>query len=369
MTTTATAPDVRHDLEAAKRVARRYLHLQTHNAAFARVCTRANTLLAIEWLGQIVVTLAVVYLLQPWWLAALALVPWFIYSTLALDNIVHATNHWPVFRREAWNVAWRALGVLVFWCPLEVRYHHWQHHRAYDLADDPQTLLRAICRRTFWGRRIGVCRYLAIETLRSVVSFLPWSKHPDYIRSLRTKRPAHYWEIVVSRWACLAWLGLLGYLGLERTLFLLIPGSFLVSPLASLLMNLTDHLPADLAHPFRQATYGEPKSRFERVVSALNHQTAATHLTHHLFPQVHFAHCRRLQRRLLASFRRHDAPQSLVLNSILIGNPIALYTVLRTVLRGAVQTKPWDGVQSATSTGTVDGLEPSAALTALAAVD
>jgi hypothetical protein len=100
-------------------------------------------------------------------------------------------------------------------------------------------------------------------------------------------------------------------------------------------MNLTDHLPADLAHPFRQATYFEPASRMERLLSAVNHQTAATHLTHHLFPQVHFAHSRRLQKRLLPLYRRHRAPRSLIVNTTLLGNPLALLLVLRQVLHQA----------------------------------
>jgi fatty acid desaturase len=60
----------------------------------------------------------------------------------------------------------------------------------------------------------------------------------------------------------------------------------------------------------------------------VNHFTAATHLTHHLFPQVHWIHIRRLQRRLRRLYLRHEAPHSLIVNSMLLGNPLALLRVL-----------------------------------------
>src|SRR6202043_1555605 len=126
-----------------------------------------------------------------------------------------------------------------------------------------------------------------------------------------------------------AWIVILLALRWRETLFLFLPATLVVALLASLLMNLTDHAPSDLRHPFRQATYLEPRTRLGRLFSWVNHFTAATHLTHHLFPQVHWIHVRRLQRRLGRLYARHEAPHSLIVNSMLLGNPFALLRVLR----------------------------------------
>jgi fatty acid desaturase len=329
----AATAEVNADLKAAARIARRYMRMQRQHPLWARVCHRGNLRIALEWVAIIAVTYFLVFFVKDWRLLAVLLPGWFIYSALSLDSIVHCFNHWPLFQAKRLNVLWRGLGIFVFWCPLEVRYNHWQHHQAYDLDDDPQEVLRALARRGAWGRMVGIGRYFATETLKSVWSFLPWHSSPEYIAKLRRTRPAHYWEIVLTRWLCCAWMALLIFLRPWETLLFLLPGTFLLAPLASFVMNLTDHLPAQLDHPFRQATYLEPHGWLQGLASMVNHQTAATHLTHHLFPQVHFAHARRLQRRLLKYYRRYQAPQSLIVNTLLLGNPLALVSVTRKMLQ------------------------------------
>jgi len=328
----APLPGVRADLKAAWRVARLFLRLQKSHPLWLRCQTRANRALAVEWFALIGVTYVLVFAPLPWALKIVLLVPWSLYSSLAIDVAIHYFNHWPLFRREGWNAFARALGVLVFVNPMEIRYHHWQHHRYNDPFDDPQTALREIATREGFRGWLALAGYLARETARSLKGILPWTAQEPYIRSLARTRPAHYREIVAVRWAIFGWL--LVVLAVRPTQgALLATATLLLAPLASFVMNLTDHAPSDLAHPFRQATYLEPGSRRERFLSVVNHYTAATHLTHHLFPQVHWCHIRRLQRRMLRLYASYGAPRSLVVNSTLLGNPVGLLRVLAALKR------------------------------------
>jgi fatty acid desaturase len=120
-----------------------------------------------------------------------------------------------------------------------------------------------------------------------------------------------------------------------------------VAPLGSFIMNLTDHAPSDLTHPFRQATWLEPRTRMERLISFVNHQTAATHLTHHLFPQVHWIHMPRLQRRMRKLYTRYDAPPSMVVNTTLLGNPLALLRVLGSLKKLRPVAERWPAMEAA----------------------
>jgi fatty acid desaturase len=321
-------PEVREDLRKAWRTARRFLRLQREHPLWLRRQAWADRLLAAEWVALIAITYGIIFAPIAWALKIALLIPWSLYSSLSMDVAVHYFNHWPPFRREGLNILLRALGVLVFFSPLEVRYHHWQHHRYNDPFDDPQTALQEISARPGWRSWAALGSYLGKETARSVWGFLPWSEIPLYIRSLKTSKPAHWREIMITRWAGPLWLVVLLVLRPGETAFLLIPATLLVAPLGSFIMNLTDHAPSDLTHPFRQATWQEPRTRMERLISIVNHQTVATHLTHHLFPQVHWIHMRRLQRRMGRLYIRYDAPQSMVLNTTLLGNPLALLRVL-----------------------------------------
>src|SRR4051812_36060355 len=110
-------PDVATDLAAATAIARRYLSAQVTDAAVVRHIRQANRRLLVELLALVAITHAIVYAL-PWWLAAAVIVPWSIASALLLDNAVHYLNHWPPFRREPANQAWRAAAALLFFNPL-----------------------------------------------------------------------------------------------------------------------------------------------------------------------------------------------------------------------------------------------------------
>jgi fatty acid desaturase len=334
----AAAPALQEDLRRARRMARRLLRLQRQHPLYLRRQNRANALLALEWVGIIAGTYLLVYGPLPWAAKALLLVPWSIYASLALDVAIHYFNHWPPFSRPWANVALRAVGILALTSPLEVRYHHWEHHRYNDPDDDPQLTLARLQGApgaSGWRGWLALGRYLGVEVARSAWGYLPLSPLPPYIGELRRGKPADYWEIVATRWAVPIWIAVLLVFRLRETLFLFLPATMVVALLASFLMNLTDHAPSDLRHPFRQATYLEPRTRRERLFSWVNHFTAATHLTHHLFPQVHWLHVRRLQRRLCPLYARYQAPRSLIVNSMLLGNPFALLRVL-----GALRREP-----------------------------
>jgi fatty acid desaturase len=325
------APAVIADLRHARRLARRLMRLQRQHPLFIRRQRRADAWLVVEWILLIAITYLLVYGPLPWLVKAVLLVPWAIYSSLALDVAIHYFNHWPPFSRSWANVGVRGLGVLLLTSPLEVRYHHWEHHRYNDPDDDPQLTLAGIKGTSGMRGWLRLGRYLGVEVARSAWGYLPFSQPPTYILELRRSKPFEYWEIVAAKWSIPLWIIVLLALRWRETLFLFLPATMVVALLASFLMNLTDHAPSDLRHPFRQATYLEPRTLLERAASWVNHSTAATHLTHHLFPQVHWLHVRRLQRRLLPLYARYEAPRSLIVNSMLLGNPIALVRVLATL--------------------------------------
>jgi fatty acid desaturase len=333
--TQAAIPAVAADLRRARLLARRLMRLQRQHPLFIRRQNRANALLVMEWVSLVAVTYLLVFGPLPWQVKAVLLVPWAIYSSLALDVAIHYFNHWPPFSRAWANASVRALGILLLTSPLEVRYHHWEHHRYNDPDDDPQLTLARIHGARGLRGWLALGRYLGAEVARSAWGYLPLSPLPAYILALRRTKPAEYWEIVATRWLIPMWIVILLALRWRETLFLFLPSTMVVALLASLLMNLTDHAPSDLRHPFRQATYFEPRSTWGRLFSQVNHFTAATHLTHHLFPQVHWIHVRRLQRRLRHLYSRHEAPHSLIVNSVLLGNPIALVRLI-----GALRHEP-----------------------------
>ena len=93
-------PAVREDLRKAWRTARRFLRLQREHPLWRRRQAIADRLLALEWLLLIAVTYLLVFGPLPWPLKLVLLIPWSLYSSLALDVAVHYFNHWPPFRRE-----------------------------------------------------------------------------------------------------------------------------------------------------------------------------------------------------------------------------------------------------------------------------
>jgi fatty acid desaturase len=313
--------------QEARGIARDFEAALRDDPAAQRSARLAGLRLAVEWLAIIAITYLLIYAVRSVPLKLALLVPWSIYASLALDNITHYANHWPLFRGAFANALWRASGVLVFFNPREIQAIHSDHHRAYSRPDNDE--------RVFGPEQRGqsFARYLLVETLDGLRVLVPWRAMAPPVAALAARRPAHLREIRAIRWAFLGWFGLLVVLDWRDTLFYFVPFVLLVGSFASLVMNLTDHIPGDSHHPFRFATYLAPKTRGEELFSAINHQTCATHLTHHLFPRVHWIHLRALQERLLPIYRRNGAPRSLIVNSTLAGNPLGLARVLRELSR------------------------------------
>lgn len=317
------APECGADQTAARRIARAFDERLRNDGAARRRERLTGLGLALEWLVIVGLTYVMVFAMRPLAVKLLLLIPWSLYSSLALDNITHYANHWPLFRSRLGNALWRASGVLVFFNPLEIRAIHQEHHRAYARADNDERVFAASDRgRSFWG-------YLTTGALDGLKLLWPLRPMDPCVQALRQRQPAHYREVMAVRFAMLLWFIFLLVLDPINTLCFLVPAVLMVGSLGSLVMNLTDHIPGDSHHPFRLATFLEPTTPAERFFSQVNHYTAATHLTHHLFPAVHWMHLPRLQRQLADIYVRHGAPRSLLINSTLLGNPFAFVRLAR----------------------------------------
>ncbi|MBL8899859.1 MAG: fatty acid desaturase [Planctomycetes bacterium] len=316
----------RQDQDRARAIARAFEQELRANPAAARRERRAGLQLALEWFALLAVSLGLIYGPLPLLAKALLLVPWALYAALAFDNITHYANHWPLFGVRALDALWRWSGVLVFYHPLEIRAIHNDHHRAYARADNDEKIFGARER----GKSFAL--YLVHGALGGLRSLMPWRAMDASVANLRTKRPDQHREIVLQRWTSALFFAVLAWMSPLETLALYVPAILLMGSLGSLVMNLTDHIPGDAHHPFRLATYLQPSTRAERFYDAVNHHTAATHLSHHLYPNVHWVHLPALQARLAPIYERQAAPRSLLLNSTLLGNPLAFASVLR-VLR------------------------------------
>jgi fatty acid desaturase len=326
----ATAPEFhvfetaacREDQDRARATARAFEQELRANPDAARRERRAGLQLALEWCALLAVSLGLIYGPLPLLAKVLLLVPWSLYAALAFDNITHYANHWPLFGVRALDALWRWSGVLVFYHALEIRAIHNDHHRAYARADNDERIFGARER----GRSFAL--YLVQGALGGLRALLPWRAMDASVASLRTKRPDQHREIVLQRWTSALLFAALAWLAPLETLALYVPAILLMGSLGSLVMNLTDHIPGDAQHPFRLATYLQPRTRAERFYDAVNHHTAATHLSHHLYPTVHWVHLPALQARLAPIYARQGAPLSRLRNSTLLGNPLAFARLL-----------------------------------------
>lgn len=317
----------RADYEEARRIVAKFIVRLRGDPRARRLERLAGYRLALEWFALVAGTYFLVFGPLPLWLKALLLGPWAIYAGLSLDCIIHYANHWPMFRGRVANTLVRWSGALVLFNPREIEHVHNDHHRAYSRPDGEGRLFGPEDReRSFW-------RYLAEGLVDGLRLLWPWRAMEPCVAGLRSSKPAVYREIMAMRVAFPLVVATLTALDPWDTLLLFVPTVVVVGSFASLVMNLTDHVPGDPRHPFRLATFLEPATPAERVFSAINHHTAATHLTHHLFPQVHWVHLRAVQRELAPIYARQGAPRSLLINSALIGNPLRFAWVLRELER------------------------------------
>jgi fatty acid desaturase len=317
----------RADFDAARRLAAAHVRATRADPRAAARERLSGHWLALEWLFLLVVTYALVYTGLPWWFKLTALIPWSLYAGFSLDCITHYANHWPLFRASWANAAWRLSAVAVLFNPREIHHIHLEHHRTYNRPDGGDVPYTAeMVGHSLWP-------HFARELLTSLRILNPLRPLADEVAALARTQPSELREVRRMRWAFPLWLALLFALDPWNTLLYFVPFVIMIGGFASELMNWTDHYPGDPLHPFRLATHCEPTTRAERCFARLNHRTAATHLTHHLFPAVHWVHLADLQRTLAPIYARHGAPRSLLLTSLIIGNPWRLYTTIRAIDR------------------------------------
>ena len=314
---------IERDLTEARRVARRHASSEAEPGR-ARARKARDAQLVVELCANVIITYGLVYAVPTtWWKVAL-LLPWSLYSALSLDNVLHYLNHWPLFPRRWQNALVRALALPLLQPALEISIVHWEHHKYNDVEEDQSVFFARIVGRSK-RRGSGVLRYALREVFGSLKGSLPWTALPPVLSRLARTRPAQHAEVRLCRWVVFAVPLALAALDPLNTLCFFVPLVVIAPLIASLLMNLTDHVPGTLTHPFRQATYAEPKAAFARLLSSINRHSAATHLTHHLFPKVHWTELPALQRELAPTYERHGAPRSMLLeSSALVGNWWAL---------------------------------------------
>jgi fatty acid desaturase len=325
--------ECRADQAEARSIARAFDRMIRDDAAANERERVAGYRLAAEWYAILGITFGLLYGVRPIALKIALLVPWSIYASLALDNITHYANHWPLFRSRWANALFRWSGALVFFNPLEIRAIHNDHHRAYARADNDERVFPLADRESPAAGASAYWRYLLVGALDGLRLLWPLRAMDASVKALRERRPEQYREVVAMRWAQVAWFALLVALDARDTLLFYVPAVLLMGSLGSLVMNLTDHIPGDARHPFRLATWLEPSTPVERVLSSINHYTAATHLSHHLFPTVHWLHLPALQQRLAPIYTRQGAPRSLLVTSVLVGNPLRFAALLLQVCR------------------------------------
>jgi fatty acid desaturase len=329
--TSPTCPDASSDLELAKNIA---AHCMAEFAGDGRDGLRkgaASIGLVAELVAHILITYWLVFFVQPVWLKIALLVPYALFSTFCVDSIIHNLNHWPAFRSPVLNALVRALFIPLFCSPLEIWHNHREHHFSRD-AGKPTDTRDVLDSPGVAGAKIYL--FVARQTWLSLAGAMPWSPLPavQHRVSRRDKM-----EIAATRTASWLLLGALLWFDPVDTLLFFVPCVFIASRVGSEVINLTDHIPGNWNEPFLQATWLEPANGWQRFLAKVNRSTASTHLTHHLFPSVHWIDLNRLQSALAPIYRRQKAPASLFVNSIILGNWFALLVVLRNVERACLR--------------------------------
>jgi len=306
-----------------KRIATNFQKSSNKNLKFKKIQSISDKFLAIEFLAITFLTFIFIFYLDSLYLRLIILIPWSIYSSLTIDNIIHYYNHSNFFSSSWINILWRSLGILTFNFILEQKYHHWQHHKFDNSLDDPLTTLKSE------NEHQTFHEFVLKDIFHFYVDTIPLNKFlPDYIKKLKLTKSKEYFEILVNRLACLLFLMTLFVVDFYNTLFFYVPFVILIPPIVTFTMSLTDHVPGNPNHKFQLATYFNPQNKLERIYSFVNHYSAATHLTHHLFPYVHWSCLPELQSRITKYYIKFNAPKSIIINSFLLGNPFILFKIV-----------------------------------------
>jgi fatty acid desaturase len=235
--------------------------------------------------------------------------------TQKYESCLHYAVHAPVFRKKVWNGLHR-----LSWCvfPLPVvlyRREHFHHHRYNNLSHDQTTTLDES-----GARHVSVLTYVRrnVASTRDFYALLT--------RSERREAALHLVLCVALQ------VGLCLFDRSTGALFWL-PVAWVGAPAMNALFCYFGHVPGNPYNKYRASTYVPVDHWWQRALSWLDFHNSAYHLTHHLFPSVHWSELDRLQKKMEPEYTRHRSPRSLAFNSMILLNPFALFATIWRVNR------------------------------------
>jgi beta-carotene hydroxylase len=250
----------------------------------------------------------------PLW-CKLALYPVAALLTQKYESPLHYATHAPVFRAKIGNTVHR-LSWFIFPLPAVLyRREHFHHHRHDNLGPDKTTTVDASGRRHV-SVLVYVCRNIA-----STRGF--WN---------RLDR-AEQREAALHVALCVALAAILFSIDPVTTLVFWLPVSWVIAPAMNALFCYFGHVPGNPHSKYLASTYAPVERPWQRALCWLDFHNAAFHLTHHLFPGVHWSELERVQKALEGEYQRRGSPRSLAFNSMILLNPLALLATVWRVNR------------------------------------
>ncbi|HEY3595529.1 MAG TPA: fatty acid desaturase, partial [Polyangiaceae bacterium] len=235
--------------------------------------------------------------------------------TQKYESCLHYAVHTPVFQKKLMNGLHR-LTWSVFPLPVVLyRREHFHHHRYNNLSHDQTTTLDAS-----GTKHVSVFRYVA-RNISSTRDF--------YALLSRAERR----EAIVHVALCVALEVALCLFHRSAGLLFWLPVSWLGAPAMNALFCYFGHVPGNPYNKFRASTYVPVLHRWQRALSWLDFHNSAYHLTHHLFPSVHWSELHSLQKRMEPEYARQNSPRSMSFNSMILLNPFALFSTIWRVNR------------------------------------
>jgi fatty acid desaturase len=244
--------------------------------------------------------------------------------TQKYESCLHYAVHAPVFRKKFLNALHR-LSWFVFPLPVVLyRREHFHHHRFNNLSHDQTTTLD-----DSGSKHVSVFTYVA-RNISSTRDF--------YVLLNASERR----EALVHIGLCIALEAALCFFDRAAGLAFWLPVSWLGVPAMNALFCYFGHVPGNPYNKFRASTYVPVHHWWQRALTWLDFHNSAYHLTHHLFPSVHWSELESLQKRMEPEYAKHRSPRSLAFNSMILLNPFALFTTIWHVnrKRNAVSIAP-----------------------------
>jgi fatty acid desaturase len=235
--------------------------------------------------------------------------------TQKYESPLHYATHTPVFRAKIWNTVHR-LSWFIFPLPAAVyRREHFHHHRYDNVGSDKTTTLDASGR-----RHVSVLTYVS-RNIASTRGFWNGLEGPE-------RR-----EAALHVALCVALGAVLFSVDRFATLAFWLPVSWVIAPAMNALFCYLGHVPGNPHSKYLASTYVPVEGRWQRALCWLDFHNAAFHLTHHLFPGVHWSELERVQKAAEGEYRRRGSPRSLAFNSMILLNPLALVATVWRVNR------------------------------------